>query len=70
MYVCVCVYIYLHTHIYIHKYIHACMHTYIHTSDVLVPIFFLVLVSISSVNVYFSFDLVSVFKFILVLVFI
>ena len=29
-------------------------------SDVLVPTFFLVLVSISSMNVYFSFDLVSV----------
>ena len=43
------------------------MENAIHPSDVLVPIFFLVLVSISSVNVYFSFDLVSVLKFILVL---
>ena len=38
------------------------------SSDVLVPIFFLVLISISTVNFYFSFDLLSVFKFILVLV--
>ena len=40
------------------------------SSDVLVPIFCLVLISISFVNFYFSFDLVSVFKFIFILVFI
>ena len=38
------------------------------TSDILAPIFVLVLASISSVNVYFSSYLVSVLKFVLVFI--